>query len=312
MPTRDESPPVVPTIDFTYRYEPSRPKPLFAPANWQEAETFLWAGNDMIGRFYEACRLGGYEPGKPAPVVHLSDLEAEGEPRGDDGLPVQYPFVLVIGCSDARVPAEILFGQEFNDIFNVRVAGNVLGVEAIGSLQYAVRTFVPDDPGRPRSLKGVVVLGHRGCGAVRATISHFQAGTPYPDEPLGAILRHIDAPALSVAVKAYDATYGEGAARDPANLAAMVELVVHLNAAWGAHQALGWVQREGEAIASKVGVVFGVFDPGDFQVRSLPEVSRGSAVVPMFGAPPRDLGELETLAMVVAKALSPASSGVVA
>ncbi len=307
MPHRDESPPVstaIPTIDFTYRYEPGRPKPLFAPVDWQEAETFLWAGNAMIGRFYEACRLGGYDSSMPPPVVHLSDLEAEGEPRGVDGLPTQYPFVLVIGCSDARVPTEILFGQEFNDIFNIRVAGNVLGAEGIGSLQYAIRTFVPDQPEvRPRSLKGVVVLGHRGCGAVRATVEHYQADRPHPDEPLGSILNHIAEPAVAVGARVFDAVHGSGASRDPANLTAMVELVVYLNAAWGSHLALQWVEREGQALASRVGVVFGVFDPGDFQVRCLPDASRKVAVAEMFGAPPRNLEELATLGAVIVRGL---------
>lgn len=122
---RNRDPAGVPAapIDFTYRYEPSRPKPIFVPASWADAEMSLWTGNRMIARFYEACRRGNYPPGTAPPVVTLSDDKALGRPVGDDGLPAQYPFVVVFGCSDARVPTEIRFGQELNDIFNIRVAG---------------------------------------------------------------------------------------------------------------------------------------------------------------------------------------------
>ena len=307
-PHRDRSHPTTAPIDFTYRYEPDLPKPIFVPANWAEAEMFLWTGNHMIARFYEACRLGRYEPGTEPPVVNLSEDEALGRPIGPDGLPAQYPFVVVFGCSDARVPTEILFGQEFNDIFNIRVAGNVLAEEGVGSLLYALRSFVPEDPARrPRSLRGVVVLGHRGCGAVRAAVEASLSGT-IPDDPIGSILRLIADPPLTAGVRAFDAAFGAGAAHDPKNLQALIELVVYLNAAWGAHQVREWVGREGPEVAAKVGVAYGVFDPGDFHVRAHP-VTAEDTVVEMFGPPPRDRQGLDVLALELARSLWRTATG---
>ena len=74
-------------------------------------------------------------------------------------MPKQAPFAVVIGCSDARVPTEMIFGQGFNDLFVIRVAGNVLGDVCLGSIDFAVEAL-------SESVKLLVVLGHSGCGAV--------------------------------------------------------------------------------------------------------------------------------------------------
>lgn len=71
----------------------------------------------------------------------------------------QRPFAAILGCSDSRVPVEIVFGQELGDLFVVRVAGNVVSPATLGSLEFAV------DLGTPL----VVVLGHTRCGAIGAT-----------------------------------------------------------------------------------------------------------------------------------------------
>jgi carbonic anhydrase len=80
---------------------------------------------------------------------------------GPDGLH-QEPFAAVLGCSDARVPVELVLGQDTNDLFVVRVAGNVPGSDCVGSLHYAVEHLT--------SLQLVVVLGHSSCGAVTAAV----------------------------------------------------------------------------------------------------------------------------------------------
>jgi carbonic anhydrase len=87
---------------------------------------------------------------------------APGESRAPD----QRPFAAVLGCSDARVPIELIFNEGPNDLFVVRVAGNGLGAEVLGSLTYAVNHL-------GGSLKLVVVLGHSGCGAVKAAVDVF-------------------------------------------------------------------------------------------------------------------------------------------
>ncbi len=219
------------------------------------------------------------------------------------------PFGVVLGCSDARVPSEILFGQEFNDLFNIRVAGNVLARECVGSLLYALQTFVPEGSGGgPRQLKLVVALGHRGCGAVRATIQAFEKGilaAPDPVDPIGSILHRIYVPALQVGAEAFDARFGTGASRDPRTLNDMVELVVYLNAAWASREITLWVERQGPEIASRVGVVFGVVDPNDLRVRSRPEkVERPAGTQPgTFDLPPRSLDDLRALAVEIVNVL---------
>ena len=82
------------------------------------------------------------------------------------GAPKQRPFAAVLGCSDARVPIELIFNEGPNDLFVVRVAGNGLGTEVLGSLKYAV-----DHLGG--TLKLIVVLGHSGCGALTAAVDVF-------------------------------------------------------------------------------------------------------------------------------------------
>jgi carbonic anhydrase len=77
----------------------------------------------------------------------------------------QAPFAIVLGCSDSRVPAEIVFDQGLGDLFVVRVAGNIVAASQIGSVEFAAAQF-----GTPL----VVVLGHSRCGAVTATLDQLQ------------------------------------------------------------------------------------------------------------------------------------------
>ena len=71
------------------------------------------------------------------------------------------PFAVVLGCSDARVPAEIVFDQGLGDLFVIRVAGNIVAPSQIGSIEFAVERF---------DVQLVVVLGHSRCGAIDATL----------------------------------------------------------------------------------------------------------------------------------------------
>lgn len=80
----------------------------------------------------------------------------------------QDPIAIVLGCSDARVPVEIIFDQGLGDLFVIRVAGNVVAPSQIGSVEFAVEKF---------GTKLVVVLGHSHCGAVTACVNALM----YPD-----------------------------------------------------------------------------------------------------------------------------------
>jgi carbonic anhydrase len=79
----------------------------------------------------------------------------------------QAPFAIVLGCSDSRVPPEVVFDQRLGDLFVVRLAGNVADAYAIGSIEYAVEHFHPPL---------LMVLGHDKCGAVSATLDAVKSG----------------------------------------------------------------------------------------------------------------------------------------
>ncbi|GAA2475340.1 carbonic anhydrase [Winogradskya humida] len=102
----------------------------------------------------------------------------------------QHPFAITIGCADSRVSPEVLFDQGLGDIFDNRVAGNIVDDLLLGSIEFAVEEF-----GSPL----IVVLGHERCGAINATINAITSGGTAPGH-IGAIvdaLRPIVEPVLS-------------------------------------------------------------------------------------------------------------------
>lgn len=102
----------------------------------------------------------------------------------------QTPFAVLLSCSDSRVPPEVLFGQGLGDLFTVRVAGNTVSPEGLGSIEYAVAEL-----GVPL----IVVLGHERCGAVGAAVSIVRDGTSFP----GAIGEMVS-PIVPSAIRARD------------------------------------------------------------------------------------------------------------
>jgi carbonic anhydrase len=80
----------------------------------------------------------------------------------------QRPFAIILGCSDSRVPAEIVFDQGLGDLFVIRVAGNIVAPSQVGSVEFAAERF-----GSPL----VVVLGHTQCGAILATLEEVRSRT---------------------------------------------------------------------------------------------------------------------------------------
>lgn len=77
----------------------------------------------------------------------------------------QDPFAIILGCSDSRVPAEIVFNQGLGDLFVIRVAGNIVAPSQVGSVEFAAARF---------GTRLVVVLGHSGCGAIVAALEELQ------------------------------------------------------------------------------------------------------------------------------------------
>src|SRR4026209_18799 len=147
------------TVDIIYRYgaqhTAARPRPL----NSNAAQVRLNDGNQAF-----AALLAGMtdENGRVQNIVSVDPRDL-GLLASDPALPKQRPFAAILGCSDARVPVELIFNGGPNDLFVIRVAGNGLGVEVLGSLKYAVAHL-------GGSLKLIVVLGHSGCGALTAAV----------------------------------------------------------------------------------------------------------------------------------------------
>ncbi len=103
----------------------------------------------------------------------------------------QAPFAIILGCSDSRVPAEIVFDQGLGDLFVIRVAGNIVAPSQIGSVEFAAETF---------GTRLVVVLGHTQCGAVSATLQQLEQPTEGRSLNLRSIVDRIE-PAVATLVE---------------------------------------------------------------------------------------------------------------
>ena len=84
-----------------------------------------------------------------------------------DDLTIQSPFAIVLGCSDSRAPAEIVFDQGLGDLFVIRVAGNIVAPSQVGSVEFAAERF---------GTRLVVVMGHTHCGAIAAALEAISSG----------------------------------------------------------------------------------------------------------------------------------------
>lgn len=94
----------------------------------------------------------------------------------------QDPFAIILGCSDSRVPAEMVFDQGLGDLFVIRVAGNIVAPSQIGSIEFAAAKF---------NTHLVVVLGHTQCGAILATIEELQQDTDEQSPNLRSIVDRV-------------------------------------------------------------------------------------------------------------------------
>lgn len=126
-----------------------------------------------------------------------ASLDAERRARLAAG---QEPFAIVLGCSDSRVPAELVFDQGFGDLFVIRVAGNIVAPSQVGSVEFAAERF-----GTPL----VVVLGHSQCGAIGATLEQIKHPSPAPGRNLRSIVDRIR-PAIEPLVRLTGASESPG------------------------------------------------------------------------------------------------------
>ena len=95
---------------------------------------------------------------------------------------VQEPFAIILGCSDSRVPVEIVFDQGLGDLFVIRVAGNIVAPSQIGSVEFAAEQF---------GTRLVVVMGHSKCGAILATLEELGCSSEEQSQNLRSIVERI-------------------------------------------------------------------------------------------------------------------------
>ena len=115
-----------------------------------------------------------------AGVRNLQALMSQGQRA--DYVEGQEPFAVILGCSDSRVPVEMVFDQGLGDLFVIRVAGNIVAPSQIGSVEFAAERF---------HTRLVVVLGHTHCGAVEATLEELQRPTEKQSKNLSSIVDRI-------------------------------------------------------------------------------------------------------------------------
>jgi carbonic anhydrase len=94
----------------------------------------------------------------------------------------QQPFAIILGCSDSRVPAELVFDQGLGDLFVIRVAGNIVAPSQVGSVEFAAERF---------KTRLVVVLGHSQCGAILATLDELRRPAANQSRNLAAIVDRV-------------------------------------------------------------------------------------------------------------------------
>ena len=102
--------------------------------------------------------------------------------RRADLVEQQKPFAIILGCSDSRVPAEIIFDQGLGDLFVIRVAGNIVAPSLLGSVEFSAVQH---------GARLVVVLGHTMCGAIQATVSELQQPSASSSPNLQSIVNRI-------------------------------------------------------------------------------------------------------------------------
>jgi carbonic anhydrase len=234
------------TVEIAYRYDGAEASLRARPDNADAARARLNDGNRAFAELFTRLDEG---TGTARRVVPIDPRDLGLLPAGD-ALP-QRPYAAILGCADARVPIELIFNEGPNDLFVVRVAGNTLGDDVRGSLNYAL-----DHLGE--SLKLIVVLGHSGCGAVTAAADVFLDRAGYLAiaskhairSMIDRLLFIVDASAKKMA-----ATFGPDIQRHPNYREALIEVAVVSNAALCAHTLQREIEkRDAHGVRSAYGV----------------------------------------------------------
>lgn len=280
-------------IDFIYRYDPERHEDKPLPATAAEARRALEDGNRLFVRWIESCQQEQAVAEHTKFIVHYNPQDL-GLPGPSGNVVKQTPFAALMGCADARVPAEIIFGQPRNNMFVVRLAGNVLSDECLGSIDFAVNHL-------GESIRIAVVLGHTNCGAVAAAVDTYLNPWSYLEETTTHALRSIvDRIFIPVrkAARALKISWGIEVDKSPSYRDALVETAVFVNTAQTAYdlrRALDDIDRQ------DLPVVYGVYDLLTHRVRTVPEHQPEAAASDIrLADAPASLEEFEALTNLMA------------
>ena len=261
-------------MDIIYRYDVFRPINARRCPTAEDAVRQLREGNHRFALKVEKVQeelLGG-DQGRPIVIpsnpLSLGFSLVPGQPA------VQSPFGIILGCADARAPIELIFDHSHNELFVVRVAGNVLGMECLGSIEYGARNFA-------ESVRLVVVLGHTRCGAVGAAVEVYLKPEGYGKIADTHALRSI-VDRILVVVRIADKALlerrcGPGLEADPGYREALWQMAVYLNAALTAHDLSIALQP---SIAEGMQVVYGVYDLATQKVEAAPRDESAFAPAP--------------------------------
>jgi carbonic anhydrase len=214
-------------VEITYRYEDQPMREHADPADAAAARGRLEEGNRAFASLL--ANLGRAD-GEARRVIRVDPRDL-GLLSGKATAPEQSPYAAVLGCSDARVPIELIFNEGPNDLFVVRVAGNALGDDVLASMRYAVDHL-------RESLKLAVVLGHSGCGAVTSAVDVFLDPANYLSLARVQTLRSLLDRLLIVvhaSAKRIVALHGADVVSRPGYRQALIETSIVANAALGAH-----------------------------------------------------------------------------
>jgi carbonic anhydrase len=157
----------------------------------------------------------------------------------------QYPFACVLGCIDSRVPSELVFDQGIGDIFNVRIAGNFVNKDILGSMEFACQVA---------GSKLIVVLGHTACGAIKGACDHVELGN------LTHLLKNFDSVLESVAYEGDRSSQNKD----------FVDLVTEKNV----HDTIADIKRDSPVLsalyeAGNIDIVGAIYDVGSGTVKFL-------------------------------------------
>lgn len=280
-------------MDIVYRFDPLPPHGVDSPRTSRSALRQLAEGNrkfsSAISKLQETAAGGCCDHQIVVPL----NLATLGWPITAGQTPDHHPFAVVLSCSDARAPVEQIFNCDANDLFVVRVAGNVLGLECLASVDYACLKL-------KKSLRAAVVLGHTGCGAVTAAVDMYLAPNGFMDIAYTHAMRSLlDRIMLAVrsASRALDDVLGSSDHFAPGYRDLLLTASLYLNAALTAFD----LQREIQSLGGReIAVVYSIYDLGNCRTSARPG-DNGDDASSIFLPAPKDSKELGKLALQIAQ-----------